>query len=119
MPENIRSATNILTELRDGQVITELSGAIHDALSAVKEHNKGAKVILTIEIKPFNEAKLVEPAITMTAEVSKTLPKEVPPSTIFFINDDGNPSRNPVRQDKLPFGVAGPTPTTGSTGTGD
>jgi hypothetical protein len=32
---NIRSATSILTELRDGQVITELSGAIHDALAAV------------------------------------------------------------------------------------
>lgn len=106
MSENIRSATVILTELRDGQVITELSGAIHDALAAVKEHNKPAEVVLRVKIAPFNETKLVEPAITMTAEVEKKLPKEVPPSTIFFLNDDGNPQRNPARQDKLPFTVA-------------
>lgn len=113
---NIRSATSILTELRDGQVITELSGAIHDALMAVKEHNKPAEVVLRLSIKPFTNTSLVEPAITLTAEVEKKLPKDVPPSTLFFIGDDGNPSRNPTRQDKLPFTVAGDAT---KTGTGD
>lgn len=103
---NIRSATSILTELRDGMVITELSGAIHDALAAVKEQGKAAEVLLRIKIAPFTETKLVEPAITMTAEVERKLPKEVPPSTLFFIGDDGNPQRNPARQKTMPFEVA-------------
>jgi hypothetical protein len=106
MGDNIRSATSILTELRDGHVITELSGAIHDALAAVKEHNKAAEVILHIRIAPFSKTQLVEPAITMTAEVEKKLPKEVPPSTIFFLSEDGNPQRNPERQQSMTFGVA-------------
>lgn len=105
-PGNIRSATSILTELRDGQVITEMSGAIHDALAAVKEHGKEAEVILRVKIKPFTNQNLVDPAITMTAEVEKKLPKEIPPSTLFFIADDGNPQRNPVRQQQMAFGVA-------------
>lgn len=105
MENTIRSATSILTELRDGQVITELSTAIHDALAAVKTHNKGAEVTLRIKIAPFSANKLVEPAITMNAEVETKLPKEVPPSTIFFITDEGNATRTPVKQEKLPFGV--------------
>jgi hypothetical protein len=107
--ENIRSATSILTELRDGQVIAELSVAIHEALAAVKEHNKAGEVYLTIKIAPLNANKLVEPAIMMIAEVDKKLPKQPPPSTIFFINDDGNATRTPVKQEKLAFGVAAPS----------
>lgn len=37
---NIRSAMTILPELRAGQAITELSAAIHDAVAAVREHNR-------------------------------------------------------------------------------
>lgn len=106
MEGNIRSATSILTELRDGQVITEMSGAIHDALAAVKEHGKEAEVVLRVKIKPFTNQNLVDPAITMIAEVERKLPKEIPPSTLFFIGEDGNPQRNPVRQEALAFGVA-------------
>lgn len=108
---NIRSATSILTELRDGTVITEMSAAIHDALAAVREHNKPATVSLTVTIAPFTNAKLVEPAITMTALVEKKLPKETPPSTLFFLGDDGNPQRNPQRQERLAFSVAPTTST--------
>lgn len=106
MEGNIRSATSILVELRDGQVITEMSGAIHDALAAVKEHGKEAEVVLRIKVKPFTNQNLAEPAITMTAEVEKKLPKEVPPATLFFLGEDGNPQRNPARQQQMPFGVA-------------
>jgi hypothetical protein len=106
MDTNIRSALSILAELREGQVVTEMSGAIHDALAAVHEHGKDAVVIVRIKIKPFTKQNLAEPAITMTVEVEKKLPKEVPPSTLFFIGEDGNPQRSPVRQREMPFSVA-------------
>ena len=75
----IRSAMVILPELRDGQVVTELSGAIHDALAAVRQHNKAAEVILRVKIEPATEQRLVEAPIAMTATIETKLPKEVPP----------------------------------------
>lgn len=106
METNIRSATAILIELREGQVVTELSGAIHDALAAVREHNKAADVVLHINIKPLTDTRISDPAITMTARVETKLPKEVPPATIFFVNDDGNPTRTAERPRQQSFAVA-------------
>lgn len=102
----IRSAMVILPELRDGQVVTELSGAIHDALAAVRQHNKAAEVILRVKIEPATEQRLVEAPIAMTATIETKLPKEVPPGTIFFVDESGNPTRQMQRQQQMPFGVA-------------
>lgn len=102
----IRSAMTILPELRDGQVVTELSGAIHDAIAAVRQHNKAATVSLTIKIEPATNQQLVEAPLAMTAAIETKLPKEVPPGTIFFVDDGGNPTRQPQRQQAMPFGVA-------------
>lgn len=107
---NIRSALNILAELRGGQVVTELSAAIHDAVSAVREHEKKAVVTLKITIAPSSEQRLVEPAIIIVPEIESKLPTETPDATLFFIDGDGNPSRNVERkQPDLGFTVAGGT----------
>jgi hypothetical protein len=106
---NIRSAMTILPELRAGQVITELSAAVHDAIAAVSEHNKDAVVTLKITVAPSSKEKLKEPVIIMRAEVESKLPKEVPDATIFFVDDEGNPTRNANArpQQDLGFTVAG------------
>lgn len=104
---NIRSALNILAELRAGQVVTELSAAIHDAVAAVNQHDKKAVVILRLSIAPASEAKLVERSIIFTPEIESKLPTETPDSTLFFIDADGNPSRTVERrQPDLGFKVA-------------
>lgn len=111
---NIRSAMTILPELRAGQAITELSAAIHDAVAAVREHNKAAVVTLKVTIAPSSEERLVEPVIVMRAEVDTKLPKEVPDSTIFFVDAEGNPTRHTERkQPELGFTVAGGSHATG------
>lgn len=97
---NIRSVMTILPELRSGQVITELSAAIHDALAAVSEHNKDATVILKVTISPTTKERLKEPVVTMRAEVESKLPKEVPDSTIFFMDGEGNPTRHAPRPEQ-------------------
>jgi hypothetical protein len=105
---NIRSATAILTELRSGAVITELSDAIHDALAAVKEHGKAGEVILRLKIVPQGDQNNVEPVVSISAEVEKRLPKPAAPATIFFVDAGGNATRQPQeRQRDIGFTVAG------------
>lgn len=108
MEGNIRSAMTILPELRAGQVITELSAAIHNAVAAVKQHNKAATVSLKITIAPSEKNdRLVEPVLIVTGEVESKLPKEVPQATVFFVDADGNPSREAEkRQPDLGFSIA-------------
>lgn len=105
---NIRSAMTLLPEFRGGQAITELSTAIHDAVAAVKEHHKAATVTLTIIIAPGSKERLVEPVLVMSAEVDSKLPKPAPQATVFFVDSEGNPTRQAEpRQRDIGFSVAG------------
>ena len=97
----IKSFTETLIELRNGQIVIEMSQAMSDALLAVQEFNKGAEVCLTLKIKPLG-TKGVSDAVEVTAEVSTKLPKAEIASTLFFINADGQPSRTQDRQEQLP-----------------
>lgn len=104
---NIRSVMTILPEIRAGQIITELSAAIHDAVAAVREHHKAATVTLKVTIAPSSNERLVEPVLVISAEVDTKLPKEVPQATVFFVDGDGNPTRTAEKQPDLGFSIAG------------
>jgi hypothetical protein len=103
---NIRSIMSILPELRQGQTITEISAALHDALASVAEHKKDAKVTVTFTVSPTSKAHLKEAAIFIRADVDSKLP-EVTEETLFFVDGDGNPTRNaPEAQQQDIFRVA-------------
>lgn len=104
---NIRSAIALLPEIRNGHAVNELSEQIHEATQAACDHGKAAEVTLTIRIKPISKNKHVEPAMSFTAEVSSKLPKPDPEETLFFVSQDGQPTRQPSRNENLPFTVAG------------
>lgn len=107
---NTRSATAILAEIRDGRAVLELSAEIHKAIEAVKQHGKAAKVTLELTIAPLNKGAehLVEAPLTFTAEIDSKLPQPDPEKTLFFVDTDGNPTRNPAeRQQGLNLTVAG------------
>jgi len=101
MSINIKPAQATLNSLRDGQVMNELAQSIHDATAAVQQFGKAAEVCLTIKLRPLG-SKGVSDAIEAVADVSTKLPKQEPPSTLFFIDRDGNPSRTQDRQQDLP-----------------
>lgn len=108
---NARSATAILSEIRDGGLVIEISEAIKIAVAAVREHGKPATVSVDLTIAPLRKGaeKLVEAPIVFTAEVATKLPKPEPESTLFFVDDAGNPSRNPgERQPTLGLSIAKP-----------
>lgn len=97
----IRPALDTLRELRAGEVMDELAVHIHRALAAVSEHGKPAEIALTIKVKPLG-TKGVSDAVEFVAEVSSKLPRAEPPSTLFFVDASGNPSRRQDRQSDLP-----------------
>lgn len=97
----ITPAQVTLNALRDGQVMNELAQHIHDAVVAVEEHHKGASVTLTMEFKPLG-TKGVSDAFEIIGEVTSKLPKPPTPSTLFFSDEDGNPSRTRRNQEELP-----------------
>ena len=103
---NIRSAQAILNEIRDGRALVELADAFHTAIDAVRIHGKPATVILTMQVAPFKgNSKLIEPPMLITGEVNVKLPKPDPESTIFYIDDDGNPTLFKSREPELGLSV--------------
>lgn len=101
MNNAIRPAIDTLRELREGQVLDELSIHLHDAVSAVQALGKPAEVSITIKIKPFSKTRVMNPALAFEAEVTSKLPKPDREGDIFFVDDNGNPTRNQVRQPEL------------------
>lgn len=107
--EKILPAQVTLNALRDGHVMNELAQAIHDATCAVRDMNKPAEVTLKITFRPIKgvEQGLRESPISLVSEVDVKLPKPELPTTLFYVDESGNPSRNPgMRQPELGLSVA-------------
>lgn len=103
----VRPAQATLNELRDGRAMDELAQHIHDAIAAVKEHGKAATVTLTIGVAPFKQqSNLIEPPVILTGEVTSKLPKPDPEATLFFVDGEGNPTRNKLREPELNLTIA-------------
>lgn len=98
----IRPAQATLNELNGGQTMSQLAEAIHHGIAATKEFGKDATVTLTITIGTMKEqGRLVNPPILMAGEVTTKFPKAPPPQTVFFVDDDGNATRQQTREPEL------------------
>lgn len=105
---NIRPAQAILNEIRDGEVLVELAQAFHDCIANVREHGKLSTITVTITVGTLgeNQHKLVTPPVIMTAKVKTKLYEPDPAATIFFVDQDGNATRNQTRQQEIALSVA-------------
>lgn len=106
----IRPAQVTLNALNGGATMTELAQAIHDATGAVRGQNKPATVTLTISFEPMKgvAAGLKEAPLLARAEIATKLPKPELPTTLFYVDDDGNPTQQaPARQPALGLSIAG------------
>lgn len=104
---NNRPAQAVMADIRQGNLMTELAQAFHDAAEAVKEYDKPAKITVTFVIAAFKgDHKLVQPPMVVTGEVETKLPKDKLEATVLFMDEDGNLSRTQVREPELPLSVA-------------
>ncbi len=91
------------------EAMSAVAVGIHDAMEAVRTHQKGAKVTITLTIDPFktkSNAPLIDEPVVIACDVATKLPKAAAPEQLFFPDEDGNPSRTPAhRQRGLGLGV--------------
>lgn len=107
MPQ-IKPAQATLNSLEDGQIMNKLAQAIHDATVSVRDEGKPAEVTLKIRFEPMKEVArgLKEAPIIAEAEVTTKLPKPDLPQTLYYLDEDGNPTRSaPERQPELGLSV--------------
>ena len=87
------------------EAMVAVAVGIRDAMDAVRTHQKGAKVTISLTIDPFktkSKAPLIDEPIVIACDVAVKLPKSAPPEQLFFPDEDGNPSRTPPeRQGRL------------------
>lgn len=102
-----RSALLILGELDNGLVMADLTEQLYNAHQQAAATQRPAKVQLTLTIKPalgktgtpgVNNADV----LTIVAAIDTKLPKPAHDPTLFFVNGDGNISRNQDRQQVIP-----------------
>lgn len=97
----IRPFADVLQELQGGRTHNDLSEALHDLTTAVREHGKAGSIQLTIKIDPVSKGDGT--TVTVTSTVASKTPKAEPKKSIFFLSDDGNLQRDDPRQLHLPL----------------
>jgi hypothetical protein len=103
----MRPAQATLNDLNNGQVMIALAEHIHEAIAAVKQFGKPAVISIDITVATMKDQhNLVNPPVVISGEVSSKLPKAPPPLTLFFVDDDGNPTRNQTREPELNLQIA-------------
>lgn len=97
----VRPFAEFLVQQANGRTHTELSEALHQVVAAVKETGKAGKVQLTVDVKPMSKSD--DRALIVTATCAIKTPRVDAPTSVFFIDAEGNLSRTDPRQMTLPL----------------
>lgn len=95
-----RPFADVLTSLRRGKTHRELSDAMQELSLAVIETHRAGTITLTIKVSKSKASGMVE--IDDTVKVK--LPEPDRSSSMFFVTDDGNLSKDDPRQLSLDVG---------------
>jgi hypothetical protein len=96
-----------LQDLRDGRAHSELSAALGELISAVKDTGKVGTLSLKIKIKPSGRGSDVD-KVTITDAIALDAPKPERGDDFFWVTDDNGLSRNHPRQQSLELREAPP-----------
>jgi hypothetical protein len=91
---DIRPFSQFLTELRKGAVHDEASKLLHDLIAAVQETRKSGSLTLTIGVDLHKDTDM----LVIKDAVTTKLPRLPRPASIWYVDADGNPSRNDPQQ---------------------
>jgi hypothetical protein len=107
-----KNFTETLREIRDGELVTELTAKVRELVEAVRATQKGGTLALKLTLKPMKKGMDV---MILEDEVKLVLPEpDKDCSTVMFPTTDNELTRRDPRQPDLP-GVRGvvsamPTP---------
>lgn len=106
MTDNIEPPTpapkpfdEFLREFRRGSLLDEVSRGLHEVLGEVIATEKPGTVTLTVKVVPVGDLQ-----VAIAGEVTTRLPKPAAPAAHFYVDHDGNPSRQDPYQQRLSVG---------------
>lgn len=91
---HVRPITDFLNEIRRGAVVEEASRLLHELIAAVKHTGKAGRLTLTFDV---SEQKNTQMLLVKDAVAAK-IPKLERPHTLWFVDDNGNPTRQDPHQ---------------------
>lgn len=103
----IRPALETLRELDERRFLDKLALEIRQCTDAVRALNKPGEIVIKLKVESLTQKGLTEPAITISAEITAKPPRPDSPKALFFVDDEGNPTRQQQRQRGLGLTIAG------------
>ncbi|MDX3074592.1 hypothetical protein [Streptomyces sp. MI02-7b] len=80
-----------------GRSHEQISAEMHDLLAAVAEHGRKGSLTITIAVEP-PKGHVDGGPLAIAVESALKAPKAVAPPAIYFVDRDGNATRNDPRQ---------------------
>lgn len=91
--------TDTLLDIRDGDVVHELTEQLRDIVQRVRETGRPGSLTLTIKVK--NVSKGAGGALMLEDDIKVKLPVAEKGTTLLFATEDGQLQRNDPRQPRL------------------
>lgn len=89
----------------NGRTHEEIGVELHELIQAVTAHGKKGSLTVTVVIEPPSNGVDGGP-LAIGIEYATKAPKPTSPKAIYFVDSEGNPTRNDPRQMALDFRTA-------------
>lgn len=90
----IRRFDETLRELDRGRVHSELSERLHELIAAAKDTGKGGKITFTLTVTPDGKTNMMR----FATQVAAKMPQAARSESLYFVDRDGNPSKQDPHQ---------------------
>lgn len=97
----VRPFADFLLEVAGGLSHAELSDALNELVGAVALIGKGGNLTYTVKVNPAGRG--AEATVLITDEIKVKIPEGDRPESVFFVDDDGNVTRDNPTQTRLPL----------------
>lgn len=111
----VRPFAAVLQELDKGRVHTELSEKLHELIAAAQGTGKGGQIVFTVAVTPDPKTDMLR----FATKVAAKMPAAQRAESLFFVDRDGNPTRQDPHQLALMEENAGRLSAVPQTGTGN
>lgn len=80
-----------------GEAHDQISGELRELLTAVQEHGRKGSLTVKVTVEP-PKGHVDGAPVLVTVESDLKAPRPIAPPAMYFVDDDGRPTRNDPRQ---------------------
>jgi len=111
----VRPFAAVLQELDKGRVHSELSEKLHELIAAAQNTGKAGQITFTVAVTPDPKTDMLR----FATKVAAKMPAAQRAESLFFVDRDGNPTRQDPHQIALLEANNGRLTAVAQTGTGN